>query len=325
MNIGDINIEKAVVLAPMEDVTDTAFRLICRRMGADIVYTEFTSSEALIRDVEKAKQKIKVSEVERPVAIQIYGGVESSMEGAAKVAEGFKPDFIDINCGCWVKNHALRYEGAGLLLDLPRFERIVKATVKATKLPVTVKTRLGWDDKNIVIMDVAKMVEDAGAQALTLHCRTRSQAHKGFADWSWLEKIKRNISIPLFGNGDILTAEDVAAMFETGCDGVMIGRAAIGNPWIFKQAKHFLNTKEHLPEPTLEERINVCIEHLKLSVEFKGAHDGVVTFRKYYAGYLRGLPHVAQLRSELMQMAEIDPIIERLHKFLQHNETFVTS
>lgn len=191
MNIGPLKLEKPIALAPMEDVTDTAFRLTCKRLGADIVYTEFTSSEALIRDIPTALEKIQVTDEERPIAIQLFGGVEESMEGATRKAEAFKPDFIDINCGCWVKNHVSRGEGAALLKDLSHFEKIVVSTVKATQLPVTVKTRLGWDASNIVILDVAQMVEQAGAKALAVHCRTRSQAHKGDADWRWLEKIKK--------------------------------------------------------------------------------------------------------------------------------------
>ncbi|OFZ55263.1 MAG: tRNA dihydrouridine synthase DusB, partial [Bacteroidetes bacterium RIFCSPHIGHO2_02_FULL_44_7] len=275
MNIGPLQIEKPIILAPMEDVSDRAFRMICRRMGADIVFTEFTSSEALIREVPKALRKIKFSAEERPIAIQIYGGVETSMEGAAKIAQSFQPDFIDINCGCWVKNVAVRGDGAGLLRDIPKFEKIVKSVVDATKLPVTVKTRLGWDDESIVILDVARMVEQAGAQALTIHCRTRCQGYKGDANWNWLEKIKKVVSIPVFGNGDVETPDDVKRMFETGVDGVMIGRGAIHNPWIFKQAKHFLATGEYLPEITLKEKIDVCIEHLQLSMTEKGIKGGL--------------------------------------------------
>ncbi len=275
MKIGAIDIDKPLCLAPMEDVTELPFRLICKRLGADIVYTEFTSSEGIIRDIPRIMEKIQISEEERPVAIQIFGGRPEAMAGAAEAIEKLNPDFIDVNCGCWVKNHVARNEGAGLLRDLPLFEQIVKATVKGTKLPVTVKTRLGWDDQSIVILDVAKMVEAAGAKALTLHCRTRSQAHSGFADWSWLEKIKKVISIPVIGNGDITCPEDVKAMLETGCDGVMIGRGAIANPWIFKQTKHYLERGEHLPEPSIEEKIQICIEHLKLNVQYKGEKYGV--------------------------------------------------
>lgn len=316
MNIGPLQFDQPIALAPMEDVTDTAFRLICKRLGADIVYTEFTSSEALIRDIPKALEKIQVTDAERPIAIQIFGGVEESMEGATQKAEKFKPDFIDINCGCWVKNHVSRGEGAGLLRDLPHFEKIVTSTVKATKLPVTVKTRLGWDADNIVILDVAKMVEQAGAKALTVHCRTRSQAHKGEADWRWLERIKKVISIPLIGNGDIETPEDVKRMFETGCDGVMVGRGAIMNPWIFSQAKHYLKTGQHLEQPTLKEKIDLCIEHITLAAELKGERNGIIPFRKYYSGYLRGLPDISKLRADLMKLVDLNKIIERLNQFL---------
>jgi tRNA-dihydrouridine synthase B len=317
MKIGSIDIPKPLCLAPMEDVTELPFRLICKRLGADIVYTEFTSSEGIIRDIPRIMEKIRIVEEERPVAIQIFGGRPEAMAGAAEAVEKLKPDFIDINCGCWIKNHVARNEGAGLLRDLPLFEKIVKATVKATQLPVTVKTRLGWDEQGIVILDVAKMVEAAGAKALTLHCRTRSQAHRGFADWSWLEKIKKVISIPVIGNGDITCPEDVRAMLETGCDGVMIGRGAIADPWIFKQTKHYLEFGEHMPGPSIEERIRICIEHLKLNVQYKDEKYGVQTFRKHYAGYLKGLPNSAPVRSALMQYTTIGPAIERLQKYLK--------
>ena len=300
----------------MEDVTELPFRLICKRLGADIVYTEFTSSEGIIRDIPRIMEKIQIVEEERPVAIQIFGGRPEAMAGAAQAIEKLKPDFIDVNCGCWVKNHVARNEGAGLLRDLPLFEKVVKATVKATRLPVTVKTRLGWDEQGIVILDVAKMVEAAGAKALTLHCRTRSQAHSGFADWSWLEKIKKVISIPVIGNGDITCPEDVQAMLETGCDGVMIGRGAIANPWIFKQTKHYLEFGEHMPEPGIEEKIRLCIEHLKLNVRYKDEKYGVQTFRKHYVGYLKGLPNIAPVRSELMRYTMMAQVVERLQKYL---------
>ncbi len=319
MKIGHLSFHQPLCLAPMEDVTELPFRLICKRLGADIVYTEFTSSEGIIRDIPRIMEKIRIVDEERPVAIQIFGGRPEAMAGAAQAIEQLKPDFIDINCGCWVKNHVARQEGAGLLRDLPLFEKIVKATVGATKLPVTVKTRLGWDDQSIVILDVAKMVEAAGAKALTLHCRTRAQAHSGFADWSWLEKIKKAIHIPLIGNGDITCPEDVKAMLETGCDGVMIGRGAMANPWIFKQSRHFLQTGEAGPEPGIEEKIEVCLEHLKLNVQFKGEKYGVQTFRKHYAGYLKGLPHIAPVRSELMQMTGIAQVTERLKMYLEES------
>ena len=325
MKIGPIDIEKPIALAPMEDVTDISFRLICKRLGADLLYTEFTSSEALIRDAKSALRKIEFTPQERPIAIQIFGGKETSMESATKIVEQFKPDFIDVNCGCWVKNFTARGEGAALLKDLPRFEKIVKSIAATTHLPITVKTRLGWDAKSIVILDVARMIEQAGAKALTIHCRTREQGHSGNADWSWLEKIKHIISIPVIGNGDIETPEDAKRMFETGCDGVMIGRGAIANPWIFKEIKHFLKRGEPLPSPSLEGKISMCFEHLRLSVQCKGAWYGIVDFRKHYAGYLRGVPHVAKLRVDLMSLNSIDQIIERLQQFLLQNSTVSVS
>ena len=321
MKIGSIEIEKPICLAPMEDVSDTAFRLICKRLGADIVYTEFTSSEAIIRDIPRALHKIEVRDEERPIAIQIFGGVETSMEQAAQRVESFRPDFIDINCGCWVKNHVARGSGAALLKDLNQFEKIVKSTVQATRLPVTVKTRLGWDEKNIVILDVAKMVEQIGAKALTVHCRPRSQAHGGQPDWTWLEKIKKIVKIPVIGNGGLHTPEDAKHMFETGCDGVMIGQAAIGNPWIFSQVKHYLKTNKLLASPALKERIDVCMDHLRLAVELENRPHTITSFRKYYAGYFRGIPNIAKLRSDIMIMTDIDSIAKRLYQFLESNES----
>jgi len=315
MKLAHIDIDRPLALAPMEDVTDISFRIICKRLGADLLYTEFTSSEALIRDARKALRKIEIAEEERPVAIQLFGGLDTSMEGAAAVAERFRPDFVDINCGCWVKDVAMRGAGSGLLRDLPRFEAIVRSTIRGTSLPVTVKTRLGWDKDSVNILDVAKMVENAGARALTVHCRTRDMGHDGEANWEWLEKIKKTIAIPVIGNGDVRSPEDARRMLETGCDGVMIGRAAIANPWIFRETRHFLETGEPLAPPTAEERIQVCLDHLRLSVHYKDEKYGVLEFRKYYSGYLKGLPFIAKLRAELMQLTEMAPVIERIERY----------
>lgn len=320
MEIGNLKIKQALFLAPMEAVTDTAFRLICKKQGADVVVTEFTSSEAMVRDIPVALKKIDITDEERPVGIQIFGFSPESMKVAAEVAEKLGPDFIDINAGCWVKKHVGRGEGAGLLRDLPRFEAIVKATVKATKLPVTVKTRLGWDMNSIVIMDVAKMVQDCGAKALTLHCRTRSQGYQGQADWSYLEKVRQVISIPLIGNGDVVCPEDAKTLFDMGCDGVMIGRGAIANPYIFKQIKHFLATGESLSELNLKEKINLCIEHLNLSVQLRGELEAILPFRKHYSGYLKGVPYIAKLRADLMQLTSQADVINRLNQFMDENE-----
>lgn len=316
MQIGKIKIERPIILAPMEDVTDIPFRLICKRLGADIMYTEFVNSEGLVRQSEKTKQKMMFLEEERPFGIQLYGGGESSMENAARVAEELRPDLIDINCGCWVKNVIGQGAGAGLLRDLSKMRRIISSVVKAVKLPVTVKTRLGWDQRSIQIVNVAQMVEDAGATALTIHCRTRVQGHKGDPDYAWIPKIKQAVGIPIIVNGSIGSPLVAQFVFDfTGCDGIMIARGAIQNPWIFREIKHSLTTGGLLPPPGLEERIQLLLDHMKLSVRYKGEQRGVIELRKYYSGYLRNLSSVSKLRSELMHYTEMQPLIDSLHRF----------
>lgn len=313
MTLGSINIDKALVLAPMEDVTDLPFRVICKRLGADIVYTEFVNSEGLIRDSRKTKEKLRFLEEERPFGIQIYGGEELSMEGAARIAESQNPDLIDINCGCWVKDVALRGAGAGLLRDLTKMERVVRSVVDAVRIPVTVKTRLGWDSENIRIVEVAQMLEQAGVKALTVHCRTRAQGHKGEPDFSWIPRIKASVRIPILINGSIETPERIKELFAlTGCDGIMIGRGAIDNPWIFRQAKQFMNSGSRAAENTVSDRFDVLLEHLRLSVEFKGERKGVIEFRKHYSGYFKGLPHSAKVRQDLMQFLDLAPVRDRI-------------
>lgn len=302
-----------ILLAPMEDVTEPPFRLICKHLGADIVYTEFISSEGLIRDAKKARAKLFIYEEERPVAIQIFGGNEEVMDEAAKITESANPDFIDINCGCWVKDVALRGAGAGLLKDLPKMQRIAEAVMRNVSLPVTLKTRLGWDENSIVIIDAAKMLESIGIQALTVHCRLRNQGNKGEADWKWVKQIKdEGVKIPIVLNGNVRTPEDVKFVFETyEPDAVMVGQGAIMNPWIFKQSKSLLE-KGSYEEPSIEERINTCIEHLKLSCELKGEKKGTLEFRKHYSGYLRNLKDISHFRMELMQYRELEPIVVKL-------------
>jgi len=318
MNIGNIHIENGVLLAPMEDVSDIPFRVICKRLGADIMYTEFVNCEGLVRQNEKTHRKMMFLDEERPMAIQIYGGEVSSMEGATKLAEAMNPDFIDINCGCWVKNVAMRGAGAGLLRDLPKMENIARTVVNATDLPVTLKTRLGWDAESIRILEVAKMCEDAGIQALTVHCRTRKQGHRGDVDWSWIGRLKDTVSIPIIANGDITTAEHAKYLFEEmGADAVMIGRGAIENPWIFSEIKEYLATGI-IPEPaTPIQRIQLCIDHLNLAVEYKGERKGVIEMRKHYSGYLRGMKNVSKVRAELMQWTEREPVVERLYSYME--------
>lgn len=304
----------------MEDVTEPPFRLICKRLGADILYSEFISSEGLIRDAVKARAKLFYYPGERPVGIQIFGGNTDSMIDAAKKAEEARPDFIDINCGCWVKDVALRGAGAGLLKDLPKMGQIAESVVKNVSLPVTLKTRLGWDLNSIVIVDVAKMMEDIGIKALTVHCRVRGQGNKGDADWSWVKRIKdAGVKIPIVLNGNIKTPEDVKHVFDNfEPDGVMIGQGAITNPWIFRQSKFFLKNGEKEPEPSVDERIDVCIEHLKTAVELKGEKKGVLEFRKHYSGYFRELKDIRSFRLELMQFHTMEPIIEKLLEFKEN-------
>jgi len=306
-----------IVLAPMEDVSEPPFRLIAKRLGADIVYTEFISAEGLIRDARKARAKLFFYEEERPVSIQIFGGNEDVLVEAAKISETANPDFIDINCGCWVKDVALRGAGAGLLKDIPKMTRIAEKVLNNVKLPVTLKTRLGWDENSIVIVEVAKILEKVGIQALTVHCRLRSQGNKGEADWNWVKRIKDSgVEIPIILNGNIKTPEDVKFAFETfEPDAVMIGQAAITNPWIFRQSKFYMQNNRHMDDPPVDERIDVCIEHLRLACELKGEPLGVREFRKHYSGYLRGLPDVSKFRLELMQLNDFDSLKEKLVRF----------
>lgn len=307
----------ALALAPMEDVTEPPFRFISKRLGADLLYTEFISSEGLIRDAAKARAKLFYYAEERPIGIQIFGGIVGSMIDAAKISEDANPDFIDINCGCWVKDVALRGAGAGLLKDLPRMRLLAESVVNNVSKPVTLKTRLGWDKDSIVIVDVAKMMEDIGIQALTVHCRLRGQGNKGDADWEWVKRVKdAGVTIPIVLNGNIKTPEDVKYVFDNfQPDAVMIGQGAISNPWIFRQTKYFLKNGVHEPLPSFDERIDTCVEHLKLAVELKGEKLGVREFRKHYSGYFHSIPNIAKFRLELMQFDISEPIINKLIDF----------
>lgn len=317
-NVGKIKIEKAILLAPMEDVTDLSFRLICKELGADVVYTEFVNSEGLVRGSEKTHKKLKIHENERPVGIQIYGGNPDSMIEAAKIAEDENPDIIDINAGCWVKNVVGCGAGSALLKDPEFMQSLIKGVVDAVKIPITVKTRIGWDENSIQIVDIAKRLEDIGVAALTVHCRTRKMGHRGEADWSWIPKIKEVVKIPVVLNGGVFTAEDVKRAFdETNADGVMIARGAIGNPWIFLEAKELLNTGKISTIIDDELKINTCLKHLRLAIEIKGERRAVIEHRKFYSGYLKGMHHASKIRSELMQYYDYNSVEKCLLGYLE--------
>jgi nifR3 family TIM-barrel protein len=310
-----------LLLAPMEDVSDPPFRAVCKDNGADLMYTEFISSEGLIRDAIKSRKKLDIFDYERPVGIQIFGGDEDSLAMAAKIVDVTQPDLLDINFGCPVKKVALKGAGAGVLKDIDLMVRLTDAVVKSTSLPVTVKTRLGWDDNTKNIEEVAERLQDVGIKALAIHGRTRSQMYKGEADWTLIEKVKNNprINIPIFGNGDIDSPQKAKLYKERfGVDGIMIGRAAIGYPWIFREIKHFVQTGEELAPPTLEERIAVCKKHLLKSVEWKGPKVGIFEMRRHYANYLRGLPNIKEFRGRLvtlMLQEEVIEVLDELYKY----------
>jgi nifR3 family TIM-barrel protein len=305
----------------MEDVSDPPFRAVCKDKGADLMYSEFISSEGLIRDAIKSRQKLDIFPEERPVGIQIFGGDEEPMAMAAQIVEATNPDLLDINYGCPVKKVVCKGAGSGILKDIPKMIRLTAAVVKATKLPVTVKTRLGWDDDTKNIEEVAERLQDVGIQALTIHGRTRTQMYKGHADWTLIGKVKNNprIHIPIFGNGDITTPEQViAARAKYGVDGVMIGRAAIGYPWIFNEIKHFMATGKHLPPPSVQERVDVCKKHLQQSVAWKGAIVGILEMRRHYTNYLKGLPHIKEFRQQLVTCSTLAAVEEVLDTIAEH-------
>lgn len=320
MVIGNVEVNQGVLLAPMEDVTDLPFRQVCKRYGADIVYTEFISSDGLVRDARRSMEKLRLAKNERPVSIQIFGGEEAIMVGAAQRAEQAAPDFIDINFGCWVKNVVVRNAGAALLKDPPQMQRLTRAIVDSVKLPVTVKTRLGWSKDSIVILDVARMIQDAGAAALTVHCRTRDMGHDGEADWTWIPRIKQVVDIPIILNGDVKSPEDVQRAFaQTGADAVMIGRAAIGNPFIFRNAKQFLQSGSYEPV-TPRERIETCLEHLRLELAHKVERRAIHEFRKHYGGYLKGLRNNSLCRQDVVRYESYNEVEERMLRFAEELE-----
>lgn len=309
VKIGNIELgDFPLLLAPMEDVSDPPFRFVCKQNGADLMYTEFISSEGLIRDAAKSRQKLDIFEYERPIGIQIFGSDIESMKEATRIATKANPSLIDINYGCPVKNVACRGAGASLLQDIDKMVKMTKGVVDSTHLPVTVKTRLGWDDHTKNVYEVAERLQDVGIKALTIHGRTRAQLYKGFADWALIREIKRNprIRIPIFGNGDVERVEKAAAWrLEYEVDGIMIGRASIGNPWIFREIKHFFKTGEHLQPPTFEERVDTCLTHLNKSVEWKGERTGIFEMRRHYSNYFKGIPDFKEYRMKLVSSENI--------------------
>ena len=327
VKIGTIELgEFPLLLAPMEDVSDPPFRLVCKQNGADLMYTEFISSEGLIRAAAKSRQKLDIFEYERPIGIQIFGSLIESMREATEIASQAQPDLIDINYGCPVKNVACRGAGASLLQDIDKMVAMTKAVVESTYLPVTVKTRLGWDDTTKNVYEVAERLQDVGIKALTIHGRTRAQMYKGQADWSLIREIKRNprIQIPIFGNGDVDSVEKAANWrLEYEVDGIMIGRAAIGYPWIFREIKHFFATGEKLAGPTLAERISVCRTHLEKSIEWKGVKTGIFEMRRHYANYFKGLPDFKEYRMRLVSLENVDDISSVLSEVEEKFEDFV--
>ena len=319
--IGNIDLgEFPLLLAPMEDVSDPPFRRLCKMHGADMLYSEFISSEGLIRDAIKSRQKLDIFDYERPVGIQIFGGDEEAMALSAKIVATVSPDLVDINFGCPVKKVVSKGAGAGVLKDIDLMVRLTKAVVNSTSLPVTVKTRLGWDEQSINIEEVAERLQDVGISALTIHARTRSQMYKGHSDWSYIAKVKNNprMHIPIFGNGDIDSPEKALEYRNKyGIDGIMIGRAAIGYPWIFNEIKHYFATGELLPSPTIADRVEAAKNHLLWSVEWKGERQGVVEMRRHYANYFKGIPNFKEHRHKLVTLDASQEVVKALDNVLE--------
>jgi tRNA-dihydrouridine synthase B len=322
VKIGNVELGKfPLLLAPMEDVSDPPFRALCKKNGADMMYTEFISSDGLVYEAESSLKKLEVFDYERPIGIQYFGGQLDSMIKAASIVEAANPDVIDINYGCPVAKVACKMAGAGLLQDVPKLIELTKAVVNSTNKPVTVKTRLGWDESSINILEVAERLQDIGIQALTIHARTRKQMYKGEADWSWIAKVKDNprIHIPIFGNGDVdsgAKALDYRRRF--GVDGIMIGRAAIGYPWIFNEIKHYFATGEVLAPPSVSERVEAVREHLRRAVEWKGERLGLYETRQHYTNYFKGLPNIKPFRSQLVTLPTLTAVFEVLEQIEEH-------
>lgn len=323
IKIGNITLpEFPLLLAPMEDISDPPFRRVCKEQGANMMYSEFVSSEGLIRDAIKSTKKLDIFDYERPVGIQIFGGDEDAMALSTQIVETVSPDLVDINFGCPVKKVVSKGAGAGVLKDIDLMVKLTQAVVKSTNLPVTVKTRLGWDNDNINIYEVAERLQDVGIQALSIHGRTRAQMYKGEADWHPIAQVKNNprIHIPIFGNGDINSPQKALEYKNRyGVDGIMIGRAAIGNPWIFKEIKHFLQTGKEIPPPTIIQRTSTAKKHLEFSCQWKGERIGVLEMRKHYANYFKGIPHFKPYRQQLVKLPDKASLTDLLDE-ISHQE-----
>lgn len=309
-----------LLLAPMEDVSDPPFRMVCKENGADLMYTEFISSEGLIRDAAKSRMKLDIYEYERPIGVQIFGSDTDTMVKCAEIIDATNPDLLDINYGCPVSKVTCKGSGAGILKDIPKMVSMTEAIVKASKLPVTVKTRLGWDEQSKNVVDVAERLQDIGIQALTIHGRTRVQMYKGTADWELIAKIKENprMKIPVFGNGDIDSPEKALEYKNRyGVDGIMIGRASIGYPWIFNEIKHYFATGEKLPPPTIHQRAEACRKHFEFSIKWKGPILGVLEMRRHYSNYFKGLPNFKEDRTDLVMTKEPEAILAKLNEIVQ--------
>ncbi|MFM7300879.1 MAG: tRNA dihydrouridine synthase DusB [Crocinitomicaceae bacterium] len=317
--------EFPLLLAPMEDVSDPPFRALCKKHGADLMYTEFSSSEGLIRDAAKSVQKLDIYEYERPIGIQIFGADIESMKQAAAIIEKTNPDILDINYGCPVKKVACKGAGAGILQDIPKMIKMTEEIVKSTSLPVTVKTRLGWDENTKFVVDTAERLQDIGIEAISIHGRTRKQMYKGEADWTLIGEVKNNsrMKIPVFGNGDIDTPQKALQYKERyGVDGIMIGRATIGYPWFFNEVKHFMKTGETFPSPTISERVEVAKDHLLMSIRWKGETLGINEMKRHYTNYFKGIAHFKDYRSKLVSSNELNEILDTLNFISSHADQF---
>lgn len=326
VKIRDIELgEFPLLLAPMEDVSDPPFRALCKEHGADLMYTEFISSEGLIRDAIKSKKKLDIFDYEKPIGIQIFGGDEEAMAMSARIVDATNPDLLDINFGCPVKKVVCKGAGAGVLKDVDLMVRLTEACIRSTSLPVTVKTRLGWDHSMINIMEVAERLQDIGIAALTIHGRTRAQMYKGEADWSYIAEVKNNprIHIPIFGNGDIDSPEKALEYRNRyDVDGIMIGRAAIGYPWIFNEVKHFFAAGEHLLPPSVAQRVQAARKHLEMSIQWKGAGLGIAEMKRHYTNYFKGIAHFKEYRTKLVTSFQLEEILDTLSYIEENAEAF---